>query len=27
MGVQTAGSGCSTNPGTAQLTMEYTMNQ
>jgi hypothetical protein len=27
MGVQTAGSGCTTNPGTAQLTMEYTMNQ
>ncbi|HTW49304.1 MAG TPA: hypothetical protein VMD92_15230 [Acidobacteriaceae bacterium] len=27
MGVQTAGSGCSTSPGTAQLTMEYTMNQ
>lgn len=27
MGVQTAGSGCSTNPGSAQLTMEYTMNQ
>ncbi len=27
MGVQTAGSGCTTNPGSAQLTMEYTMNQ
>ncbi|MGC2639275.1 MAG: hypothetical protein WA294_18970, partial [Acidobacteriaceae bacterium] len=27
MGVQTAGAGCSTNPGTAQITMEYTMNQ
>jgi hypothetical protein len=27
MGVQTAGAGCSTNPGSAQLTMEYTMNQ
>ncbi|HEX4007854.1 MAG TPA: hypothetical protein VHX60_16900 [Acidobacteriaceae bacterium] len=27
MGVQTAGVGCTTNPGTAQLTMEYTMNQ
>lgn len=27
MGVQTAGVGCSTTPGSAQLTMEYTMNQ
>jgi hypothetical protein len=27
MGVQTAGVGCTTNPGSAQLTMEYTMNQ
>jgi len=27
MGVQTAGAGCSTSPGSAQLTMEYTMNQ
>jgi hypothetical protein len=27
MGVQTAGAGCTTNAGTAQLTMEYTMNQ
>ena len=27
MGVQTAGSGCSTNPASAQITMEYTMNQ
>jgi hypothetical protein len=27
MGVQTAGVGCTTNPGTAQITMEYTMNQ
>jgi len=27
MGVQTAGVGCSTSPGNAQLTMEYTMNQ
>jgi len=27
MGVQTAGVGCATNPGSAQLTMEYTMNQ
>lgn len=27
MGVQTAGVGCSTNPGSAQLTVEYTMNQ
>jgi hypothetical protein len=27
MGVQAAGAGCSTNPGSAQLTMEYTMNQ
>jgi hypothetical protein len=27
MGVQTAGAGCSTNPGSAQITMEYTMNQ
>ncbi len=26
MGVQTAGAGCSTNPGSAQLTMEYSMN-
>jgi hypothetical protein len=26
MGVQTAGAGCATNPGSAQLTMEYTMN-
>ncbi len=27
MGVQAAGAGCSTNAGSAQLTMEYTMNQ
>ncbi len=27
MGVQTAGVGCTTNPGTAQLTVEYSMNQ
>ena len=27
MGVQTAGVGCTTSPGSAQLTMEYTMNQ
>ncbi|MFP5229836.1 MAG: hypothetical protein ACLGXA_19655 [Acidobacteriota bacterium] len=27
MGVQTAGTGCATNPGSAQLTMEYAMNQ
>jgi hypothetical protein len=27
MGVQTAAAGCSTNAGSAQLTMEYTMNQ
>lgn len=27
MGVQTAGVGCTTNPGSAQLTMEYTMAQ
>jgi hypothetical protein len=27
MGVQTAGVGCTTNPGSAQLTMEYVMNQ
>lgn len=27
MGVQTAGAGCTTSPGSAQLTMEYTMNQ
>jgi hypothetical protein len=27
MGVQTAGVGCATNPGSAQLTMEYTMAQ
>lgn len=25
MGVQTAGAGCTTNAGSAQLTMEYTM--
>ena len=27
MGVQPAGVGCTTSPGSAQLTMEYTMNQ
>ncbi len=27
MGVMTAGTGCTTNPGSAQLTMEYTPNQ
>ena len=27
MGVQTAGVGCTTNPGSAQLTMEYAINQ
>jgi hypothetical protein len=27
MGVQTAAAGCTTNAGSAQLTMEYTMNQ
>lgn len=27
MGVQTAGAGCTTNPSSAQLTMEYAMNQ
>jgi hypothetical protein len=27
MGVQTAGVGCTTNPGSGQLTMEYAMNQ
>jgi hypothetical protein len=27
MGVQTAGVGCTTNPASAQLTMEYAMNQ